>query len=339
MEGEKILTNLSKYKLYNKFIEKCEDKNKYITYCKTMQYLEYWYNDILELCCVFAKNFIDLHAIFNEKKNINEPCRYFNFWVTDILRKNWENVLKDKHHINYILLGLYAVENTIRTSTQNNNCRFDYRSKVDLNLWKEWKHLHDYIENYNDIKQRIKSDVHSCKIYPEYFAHIKTLHDKYKSECCNGSSDKCPHHIDLSYICNSDTLSNELECDKTKGITTASPGDKEPQPMVGSPEDERSPLLSALSPEHNVDANADGITNNTDYYSKLGVSFSFLGILPAFLYMYKFTTFGNWIRSKVLKNKMKVNLDEDTQNLTTHELNNFDENNFTDGYNITYHPS
>ncbi|SBT00681.1 PIR Superfamily Protein, partial [Plasmodium ovale curtisi] len=52
-----------------------------------------------------------------------------------------------------------------------------------------------------------------------------------------------------------------------------------------------------------------------------------------------FTTFGNWIRSKVLKNEMKVNLDEDLQNLTTHELNNLDENNFTDDYNITYHPS
>ncbi|SBT57983.1 PIR Superfamily Protein [Plasmodium ovale wallikeri] len=178
-----------------------------------------------------------------------------------------------------------------------------------------------------------------CTKYSKYFAYIKGLHDKHKGKCCNGSSNKCRYHIDLSYICKNDSLFNELKCDKTKGITAVTQGDGKHQPMDVSQEGEKSPSVSALPLEHHPDVNADETTNNTDYYSKLGVSFSFLGILSAFLYMYKFTTFGNWIRSKVLKNGMKVNLDEDLQNLTTHELNNLDENNFTDGYNITYHPS
>ncbi|SBT02143.1 PIR Superfamily Protein, partial [Plasmodium ovale curtisi] len=287
MEGEKILTNLSKYKLYNKFIEKCDDKHKYITYCRNMKYLEKWYSDILELCCVFAKNFIDLREILYEETNINERCRYFNFWVTDILRKNWETVLQDKNHISYILQGLYGVENAIRASSQKNNCRFDYRSKVDLNLWKEWKYLHDYIRNYNEIKEKTTSGGNICTIYSKYFHYIKGLHKNYKSECCNVSSDKCPLNIDLSYFCTSDALFDELECDKTKGISAVSQRDEKPRPMVGLPEGERSTSVSAISPEHHLDANADGITNNTDYYSKLGISFSFLGILSAFFYMYK----------------------------------------------------
>ncbi|SBT00074.1 hypothetical protein POVCU1_057340, partial [Plasmodium ovale curtisi] len=51
-----------------------------------------------------------------------------------------------------------------------------------------------------------------------------------------------------------------------------------------------------------------------------------------------FTTFGNIIRSKVLKTKIKVNLDEDAQNLMTHELNNEDKSFYSDDYKIAYNP-
>ncbi|SBS98966.1 PIR Superfamily Protein [Plasmodium ovale curtisi] len=338
-KGEKILENLPKYKLYEILNKKCEDKNIYVSYCSKVDYLEEWYSGFLEVCYMFARNLINLHEILSEETDKDKHCRYINFWITDYVRKKLETQWQDIRLIDSILPGFLTVEHSITAAYKNNNCYFDYISEVDINLWKERKDLFDYIENYNYIKEKIKSDEHLCKIYSKYFAYIKGLHDKYKSECCNDSSDKCPHQIDLSYFCTSDTLSNELECDKTKGITTVSPGDEESQPMVGLQEGDRSSLLSTSSLEHNHDANRDEITNNTDYYSKLGVGFSFLGILSSFFYIYKFTTFGNWIRSKVLKNEMKVKLDEYAQNLTTHELNNFDENNFTDGYNITYHPS
>lgn len=45
------------------------------------------------------------------------------------------------------------------------------------------------------------------------------------------------------------------------------------------------------------------------------------------------------MRSKVLKQKINVNLDEDSQNLIEHELNNVDKNIYNDGYNITYNAS
>ncbi|SBT01728.1 PIR Superfamily Protein, partial [Plasmodium ovale curtisi] len=52
-----------------------------------------------------------------------------------------------------------------------------------------------------------------------------------------------------------------------------------------------------------------------------------------------FTSFGTWIRSKVLKEKINADLDQDTQNLIENELNEMGENLYNDGYNITYHPS
>ncbi|SBT01037.1 PIR Superfamily Protein, partial [Plasmodium ovale curtisi] len=52
-----------------------------------------------------------------------------------------------------------------------------------------------------------------------------------------------------------------------------------------------------------------------------------------------FTTFGTWIRSKIVKNKINVILDDEAQNSIAHELNNMNENFYSDGYNITYHTS
>ncbi|SBS90320.1 hypothetical protein POVCU2_0060690 [Plasmodium ovale curtisi] len=79
--------------------------------------------------------------------------------------------------------------------------------------------------------------------------------------------------------------------------------------------------------ENQNNTNGGGITNNTGYYAKLGDSHSFLG----------FTKFGSWVRFKVLKQKINVNLDKDEQILMVHNLNNDDENVYAEGYNITYH--
>ncbi|SBT02940.1 PIR Superfamily Protein, partial [Plasmodium ovale curtisi] len=285
--AEQILKNSSKYKLYNKFNDNV-NLDPYRKYCKNIQSLDRIFEGFNELCYTFAKNLIKLPEILShETDNDDERCRYINFWITDVVRTKSGTHWKGKGDITRTLREFLKVEHAINAELKNNKCPFDYNSNIHLDLWKERKDLHDYIENYNYIKDKIKSHGHLCKIYPEYFSHIKGLHDKYKEECCQNSFIKCHNLINLEYFCTSNTLFNELECDKTKGISAVSPGDEKPQPMVGLPEGERSPSVSALSSEHHLDANGDVITNSTDYYSKLGVSFSFLGTLSAFFYMYK----------------------------------------------------
>ncbi|SBT53261.1 PIR Superfamily Protein [Plasmodium ovale wallikeri] len=91
--------------------------------------------------------------------------------------------------------------------------------------------------------------------------------------------------------------------------------------------------------ERSFSESGETLTTKSDYYSKLGIGFSFLTILPTFFYLYKFTTFGNWIRFKVLKHNINIKPGEDANTLMTQELNKDDENFYNDGYNITYHPS
>ncbi|SBT56517.1 PIR Superfamily Protein [Plasmodium ovale wallikeri] len=336
---EKILRNSPKYELYKKLNESSDDLDKYSRYCEMVEYLKTWYSDFPEVCYMFARNLINLPQILKEENDNQERCRYINFWITDHVRKKLETEWKDRSLVSSILPAFLTVENSIAAESKNNNCHFDHKSKVDFDLWKIRKDLHDYIRNYNYINVRIKSDGNLCKIYFQYFNYINEIHEKYKKECCNGNpSQKCPNRMDLSYFC-SDNLFKKLECDVTNGVTSDSTENQRPQPVDEPGIGVMSNSLSSSTFEHHNDANEDGITTNTEYYSKLGVSLSFLGILSAFFYLYKFTIFGNLIRSKVLKNEMKINLDGDAQKLMTHDLNNSDENNFTDDYNMTYHPS
>ncbi|SBT58073.1 PIR Superfamily Protein [Plasmodium ovale wallikeri] len=243
---EKILENSSKYKLYEKLNKECGDKCTYVSYCSKVQYLEKWYSGFLNVCYMFARNWINLHEILSEETDKDKHCRYINFWITDYVRKKLETQWKNVSFIGSIFRFFITVKHSITSASRNNNCHFDYISEADINLWKEWKHLHDYIENYNDIKQRISSHGNFCTKYSKYFAYIKGLHDKHKGKCCNGSSNKCRYHIDLSYICKNDSLFNELKCDKTKGITAVTQGDGKHQPMDVSQEGEKSPSIINL---------------------------------------------------------------------------------------------
>ncbi|SBT00763.1 PIR Superfamily Protein, partial [Plasmodium ovale curtisi] len=287
MEAEKILTNLSKYELYNKFNEEHGDSLQYSNYCRSMEYLKTWYSDILEVCYVFSKNLINLHEILKEEEDNGERCRYFNFWITDNVKKKLETQWKDKRYIASILRGLYGVEHAIKKESPNNNCYLDHRSKITLDLWKERKDLHDYIRNYNYIIDKINSNGYYCTLYSKYFVYIKGLHDKYKSECCNRSSDKCPHRLDLYYFCNSDSLFRKLECDENKGVAAAFPYEKRDKILEGPDGSGKYNSASALLSDPYTDTDADLLKNNSNYYAKLGIALPFLGILSTLFYLYK----------------------------------------------------
>ncbi|SBT57562.1 PIR Superfamily Protein [Plasmodium ovale wallikeri] len=337
-EAENILKELSKYKLYNK-LNQVVDQNEYSYYCADLNYMDRIYEGFTNLCYIFAKNLINLHDILSDVTGNDERCNYFNFWITDLVRKKWKNEWKDKPRILYTLQVLYGVENTITDASQKNNCRFDYSSNIDLDLWNERKCLYDYIENYNDIEVKINYDGQLCKIYSKYFDHIKKLHDKYKGECCNGYSPKCFNLMKLDYLCTTDRFNNKLQCDESNGVAADRTEDDTARDMGELGESGRfhSALPASLEPD--IHANGDLLSNNTDYYAKIGGSFTFMGILSTFLYFYKFTTFGTWIRSKIVKNKINDIIDDEAQNSNAHELNNMNESFYNDGYNLTYHAS
>ncbi|SBS89463.1 PIR Superfamily Protein [Plasmodium ovale curtisi] len=304
-----------------------------------MTYLITWYSGIHEICYMFAKNLINLHEILSEEKDNDKRCIYFNFWITDHVRKKFNTQWEDKSKISSILTGFLTVEKFIAEESKNNNCQFNYNSNIDLELWKERKYLYDYIENYDDIKVIINSDGNLCKIYSKYFDNIKELHETYKGECCKGFSHKCFNLIKLDNLCTSDRFNNKLQCDESNAVAATRTEDDNARDMGELDGSGMSHSVLPESIEPDIHTSGYLLSNNTDYYAKLGGSLTFMGILSTFLYLYKFTTFGTWIRSKIVKNKINVILDNEAQNSIAHELNNMHENLYSDGYNITYHSS
>ncbi|SBT73410.1 PIR protein [Plasmodium ovale] len=335
---EKILKDLSKYKLYEKLNEDC-DKCEHCTYCKNVESsLKKHGKDLYKLCCTFAKNLITLTNILKNEIVEDDHCKHFNFWIHYEIRKRLKSNEIRENHIDYILTRLLQVHYKIQTSSKPNICDINYNHKTDLNLWEKFKDLYDYTLNFEGIKSKIDNDNTLCPIYLKYLTYIESTYENLKNECCK-NSEKCPNKFNLKDWCTKNDNLQKLSCEKSMPISEDTFQGKRDNHLETSQKDDRSHSVSPSSLEPRNDINEDGITNNTDYYAKLGVSLSFLGILSTFFYLYNFTTFGNMIRSKVLQQKINFNLDQDEQNLMEHNLNKDNEIIYTDGYNITYQSS
>ncbi|SBS92898.1 PIR protein [Plasmodium ovale] len=332
--AESILEKLTKYKLYDKL-----DKNDYNTsdceYCRLVNSILTKHKGASELCCRFAKNLIRLPTILNKESNSNERCRYFNFWINYSISKIISTYDTGTYNINQILTRFLQVHNLIKSQNKHNNCEFEYNRENDLKLWNEWKDLYDYIRNYDGIKDIINSDGNLCKLYSDYFTYITNVYQEYKNKCCyNNVYSLCPYSLNFKEWCNMDKIYTKFPCSENKATVATFQEHNTDLSMKGTHEDVMLHSTSASTLEHNNLASGDATTNNTDIYSKLGISLSFFGLLSTFLYLYNFTSFGTWIRSNILKKKINVNLDDDRQNGMAHELNNDDEKLYNVAYNI-----
>ncbi|SBS94920.1 PIR Superfamily Protein [Plasmodium ovale curtisi] len=335
--SEEILKGLPKYQIYDELNE-TQGRNNCYSHCKRLYRFNAQYEGIHDLCCLFEKNLKNLSARIKNENNNTEQCRYFYFWLNDEIRKKLKTRHPNTTNDTNVLLAFYSVGSNINSELSNNNCKYIYDNNVTLDLWKKWKDLYDYIRNYSYIYNKINSN-NLCQIYDKYFAYILSLYGEYKKECCGSSLLKCPNNLNMQEWCKADNIFNKLSCKDTRPITTPFSSHGTPEAAEYQHEDDGTHSALFLAREYKHDTNGDRKTNDIDYYVKLGTSLSFLGILSTFFYLYNFTTFGNWIRSKILKNKINVKLDEDTQKLMPHELNNVDENFYSDAYKIKYVPS
>ncbi|SBS98730.1 PIR Superfamily Protein [Plasmodium ovale curtisi] len=339
-QSEKILKDLTKYKLYEKF-NKNEDKDKYSRFCRSMNYVNRILIGFSDLCHMYARNLVTLPKILKGEINENENCRYFTFWIHDEIRKIDSSRWLDSHKIKYILNKFYQVQESIKAEKQNNDCFYEYRSDIELNLWKKWKDLYDYIINFEDIKSTVKSDGNLCKLYDRYFDYISEVHKKYKTECCNSDySPICPDGIRFNKWCNEDEIFKKLECNQNKAHLAASIRDGGTFDPSEQQESGGTNLKTVLQFQSDYSTTDEALTNNTDYYTKLSVPLLLLGLSSTFFYLYNFTSLGPLVRSKILgKGKIKDNINEDAQNLLEYYSNNIGSNFDDNDFHIKYNPS
>ncbi|KNA02223.1 hypothetical protein PVNG_04454 [Plasmodium vivax North Korean] len=222
---ESILKDLHKYKLYDKLNENV-DPDLYNSYCRGIKISFPKNNDLDKICHMFVRNLITLPSILEEEDD-SERCKYFTFWIHDQINKNIILYGLNSRTKNFFLLKFYQVENKIIGEGRNNDCFFEYISKVGIDLWIKWKDLYDYIKNYNDIKEKINSDNKWCKIYNSYYNYIKDVYTNFKNECCKGSREKCPYNLKFKDWCDKDDIFTKIKCEQPVEADVSSSEHKE----------------------------------------------------------------------------------------------------------------
>ncbi|KMZ87783.1 hypothetical protein PVBG_05035 [Plasmodium vivax Brazil I] len=108
-------------------------------------------------------------------------CYYFNHWLYDNIGKKYYkgNTKGEKVKVSEKLLDFVSSANLeyILIPSCNGNIYGNPEG------WKEEKDLHDYFENYEEIKCN-DSDKSKCEKYVNYVTYIKTLYEKNEERCC-----------------------------------------------------------------------------------------------------------------------------------------------------------
>ncbi|SBS93664.1 PIR Superfamily Protein [Plasmodium ovale curtisi] len=159
----------------------------------------------------------------------------------------------------------------------NSRCNYNYRSDFDLNLWKQWKHLYDYIGNYSDIENKIKRDQELCPKYLDIYNYIEGIYKSYKEDFCNSHVLKCPFHFGSNLWCENDYTLPKYKCDEIKAISGETTEHEVNQVLDESQEGGRYHPATSSTLEVTNNTTADTIINNSDYYIKPSIGISLLG--------------------------------------------------------------
>ncbi|KNA01523.1 hypothetical protein PVNG_05544 [Plasmodium vivax North Korean] len=131
-------------------------------------------------CNKIAKNLSELKNE-NDMNKRKYGCYYFNHWLYDNIGKKYykgnAKGEKDKVSENLFNFASSAISEHIKISSCNGNTFGNPEG------WKEDKDLHDYFENYEEIKCN-DSDKSKCEKYVNYVTYIKTLYEKNEERCC-----------------------------------------------------------------------------------------------------------------------------------------------------------
>ncbi|SBT02491.1 PIR Superfamily Protein, partial [Plasmodium ovale curtisi] len=283
---ENILKGSSKYNLYDELsntIAEHESTNR----CNVVKQVFPEYNNIYQFCGIFTKNLKMLHTILAGENDYNERCKQFVFWTHYEISKRLSNYPRNTDNEQKIMHRFYTLFNTIKAQSVISRCNYNYRSDLDLTLWKQWKHLYDYIGNYSDIENKIKRDQGLCPKYLDFFNYIEGIYKSYKEDCCNSHVLKCPFHFGSNLWCENDYTLPKYKCDEIKAISGETTEHEVNQVLDESQEGGRShPATSSTLEVTNATA-ADTIINNSDYYIKPSIGISLLSLSSIIFYLYK----------------------------------------------------
>ncbi|SBT02231.1 PIR protein [Plasmodium ovale] len=301
-ELEPNLKDLTAYVIYDEFNREKKEENCHKYFINVEKLVEK--SDYIEtLCNSLVGNLMNVFEKINGSENVDEYCKYLNFWLYDNIKK--QNIINGKTYTADIIYAFVNGWHDMNGNLLKHKCRSRYDGNTSLEILKHHKYLHDYFKNYTSIINDYKKSLDKCLLYNKYLSYIKPFYERYKNECCPKIGSNCYFFFDFQCdgMYNPDYVLNQMKCDsllqqKTSNIeqTESSGGD------ILESEDHKF--------RRNLEERDNESINNSFPYTVLSVFTPLIITSLMFYFFYKFTTMGSILHKKILK-KTKHNYEDE----------------------------
>ncbi|SBT57426.1 PIR Superfamily Protein [Plasmodium ovale wallikeri] len=274
------------------------------------------------LCVKFLRNFdkVIFRLLLNADDK-EEECKSLNYWLYDTANKNTLEGNENDITSSDIITKLHGIWKNFDI---NENCDIElYKIKKDD--FDNMKTLYYYARDYKTIKNKIKDSGNNCsEVYHTYIEKGKEAYRDINIMCLRENpEDEVTAKIcnEFNYIkgMNSDEDLSKLTCNKTEIIPIQEEEEEDPELV-----------------QHGL---GESVSDGTSSSTAMGIIFPFLGITLILFMLYKFSPFGPWLRSYLIKKKLiRYNIDEnETFQELPHEHDYANKNNENDMRIIGYH--
>ncbi|SBT52158.1 PIR Superfamily Protein [Plasmodium ovale wallikeri] len=291
--------------------------------------------------CYILKKYL-LNFISDESCNYGKCCSYVNYWLNEKIRKNKISLVKSDFEVYNNYIAYYNSRNNPKVCDSN-------EIFISNDIYEEMKILHTLYELYNTFKINGANIDTGCRELKTCVMHYNNIVRKCKQR---NNTDFCKALRNFKTIFAPNKFISLSKCENKLGELKL----KEPQDIPEEVTQHESLLLWQLgqgsgirrslgdSPFSQARENSEGEEESihSSFFPLNPVIqtlfFSAVGISLLFLLSYKFTPFGKWMRSLLLKkNIIKHYETEETQDILSHTYENANIDTEDSVHNIQYY--
>ncbi|SBT84509.1 PIR protein [Plasmodium ovale] len=291
--------------------------------------------------CYIIKKYL-LNFIRDESCNNGKCCSYMNYWLNEKIRKNKNSLVEYNFDVYNKYIAFYNGRTTEKVCESN-------KFFISNNIYEEMNKLYYLYELYNKFKTNSTNTDRGCVELRTCVMHYNRILRYCKP---NGNSYICKALQNFKTKFSSDNFVSLSECKenfrelKLKDLQDLSDEDEQHVNFLfiqGNGESGRRGLLADASysqlrgyPEGDEESIQPSWFSHSNLIQSL--FFSAVGISFLFLLSYKFTPFGKWMRSLLLKkNIIKHYETEETQDILSHTYENVNIDTEDSVHNIQYY--
>ncbi|SBT01770.1 PIR Superfamily Protein [Plasmodium ovale curtisi] len=296
--------------------------------------------EILENCYIlknYLRNFKNDHHCSHGK-----CCSYMNYWLNKKIRKNENNLVESEFDVYNDFIEYYNGRTAEKLCESN-------KFFISNSIYEEMKKLYSLYELYNISKTNSANIDRRCRELNTCVIHYNKIVPKCKE---NRDTKFCKALQNFKINFSQNESKSISECKKTFGeLKLKEPeelSEEETQPVNflyfhwsrGSEGPELSEDSLYSEPRRNAERVEESIHVSSFSLSTViqTLFFSAVGISLLFLLSYKFTPFGKWMRSLLLKkNIIKHYETEETQDILSHTYENANIDTEDSVHNIQYY--